>query len=170
VIRDTKQVPKITFVKINPTKYRVKVEGAKEPYTLVFSESFHEGWKLYINRNTVDTSRYMTPSESIYGDVVASYFNEDIKEGTHKNIFLDKNTFETWRKKPIPEEKHLLVNGYANSWYITPEDAGGKQDYELIIEFAPQKLFYIGLFISGITLVGCLIYLLYSSIVKKNRQ
>ena len=39
--------PKITFVKINPTKYRIKVEGAKEPYTLVFSESFHEGWRLY---------------------------------------------------------------------------------------------------------------------------
>jgi len=64
-----------------------------------------------------------------------------------------------------------LVNGYANSWYITPEDAGGKQDYELIIEFAPQRLFYKGLFISGITLAGCLIYLLYNSIiVRRNRQ
>ena len=150
------QIPKITFVKINPTKYRVKVEGAKEPYTLIFSESFHQGWKAYINQNQNSNIKI----QNYYGEEIASYFNDEIKEVTYKNILLDKNTFETWGKKPLPEDKHSLVNGYANSWYITPEDAGGRQDYELIIEFAPQKLFYLGLFISILTLVGCLGYLI----------
>jgi len=144
--------PRITFVKINPTKYRVKVEGARGPYTLVFSESFHKGWKIYL-RN------WETEKLGNYGEIVASYFDGEIKEGTHKNIFLDKNTFETWGKKPIAEDRHYLVNGYANSWFITPEDVGGKENYELIVEFWPQRLFYIGLFISGITLIGCLGYL-----------
>jgi len=148
-----KEIPKITFVKINPTKYRVKIEGAVDPYTLVFSESFHQGWKAYIANNQSLITNHQ------YGEIVASYFNGDIKEGTHKNIFLDKNTFETWGKKPIAEDRHYLVNGYANSWYITPEDVGGKENYELIVEFWPQRLFYIGLFISGITLIGCLGYL-----------
>jgi len=147
--KSQKELPKITFVKINPTKYRVKVEGAKEPYTLVFSESFHRGWKIYL-RN------WETEKLGNYGEIVASYFDGEIKEGTHKNIFLDKNIFETWGKKPIAEDRHYLVNGYANSWYITPEDVEGKENYELIVEFWPQRLFYIGLFISGITLIGCL--------------
>ncbi len=147
--------PKITFVKINPTKYRVKVEGAKEPYTLVFSESFHQGWKVYINQ----TQNSNVKSQNYYGEEVVSYFNGEVKEGTHKNIFLNKATFETWGKKPIPEERHYLVNGYANSWYITPEDSEGAEDYDVIIEFQPQRLFYIGLFVSGITLIGCLGYL-----------
>jgi len=150
-----KTIPKITFVKINPTKYRVKVEGATQPYTLVFSESFHEGWKIYINELTDSKINELNN----YGEILASYFDGEIKEGTHRNIFLDRNTFETWGKKPLPEERHLLVNGYANSWYIKPEDAGGHENYEIIIEFAPQKIFYIGLGISLTTLLGCLGYL-----------
>jgi hypothetical protein len=150
-------IPRITFVKINPTKYKVKVEGAKEPYTLIFSESFHQGWRAYIS-----DQRSVTSSQ--YGGIVASYFDGEIKEGTHKNIFFDKNTFETWGKKPISEERHLLVNGYANSWYITPQDSGEAEKYEMIIEFQPQRWFYLGLGMSVLTLVGCLGYLGYSFI------
>ena len=91
---------------------------------------------------------------------MASYFDGEIKEGTHRNTFLEKATFETWGKKPIADERHYLVNGYANSWYITPEDAGGKENYELIVEFWPQRLFYVGLGISLITLMGSLIVLI----------
>jgi len=153
------QIPKITFVKINPTKYKIKVEGAGEPYTLVFSESFHQGWKAYININGTFENK----------EIVSSYFNGEIKEGTHKNIFFDKNTFETWGKKPIAENRHFIANGYANSWYIVPEDANGKENYEIIIEFWPQRLFYIGLTISAFTFLGCLCYLVYDLYMKKKR-
>jgi hypothetical protein len=132
------QTPQITFVKINPTKYRVKVEGAKEPYTLVFSESFNQKWKAYISNQ---------------------------HEKTVTNSFL-----ETWTKEPINEERHLLVNGYANSWYITPEDNAGEENYEIIIEFWPQRLFYIGLFISGLTLIGCFGYLIFDFLKKTLRK
>jgi len=177
----TRITPKITFVKINPTKYRVRVEGARGPYTLVFSESFHRGWKLYKRdiRNWIldigETSTKKdignqildTGEQKQYGEIVASYFDGEIKEGTHKNIFLDKNTFETWGKKPIAEDRHYLVNGYANSWYITPQDVGGKENYELIVEFWPQRLFYIGLLISTIIFIGCLSYLIHIIVAKK---
>ena len=189
------QIPKITFVKINPTKYRIKVEGAKEPYTLVFSESFHEGWRLY-----ADNADKENTDNADYGEIVANYFDGQIKEGTHRNTFLEPATFETWGKEPIAQDNHLLVNGYANSWYINPSqvcegadnalntdnadrkntdkadeksadkadicdsNADGSYDMELIVEFWPQRLFYIGLFISGITLVGCLGYLTISRI------
>jgi hypothetical protein len=179
--QDKPPTPKITFVKINSTKYRVKVEGVKEPYTLVFSESFHQGWKLYVNRNSAvpeieklenmvaGGDRNMPPAEAKYGEIIASYFDGEVKEGTHRNIFLDRNTFETWGKKPIPEERHWLVNGYANSWYITPEDSGGRENYEVIVEFQPQRLFYLGFGISLATLLVCLGYLGYDFVRRKRR-
>lgn len=40
----TIEPPKINFKKISPVKYEVEVEGAEEPFWLIFSESFHPGW------------------------------------------------------------------------------------------------------------------------------
>lgn len=156
-------MPKITFVRVNPTKYKVKVENAKEPYTLVFSESFHEEWKAYINKVQSSILRPHSGQEfkvqSDYGETVASYFDGDIKEGTHRDVLLDSNIFETLGKKPIPDEKHLLINGYANSWHITPEDSEGRKDYEIIIEFVPQKLLYFGMGISLLVLTTSIAWL-----------
>ncbi len=151
------EIPQITFSKINPTKYRILVEGASGPYSLVFSEYFHTGWKLYLSQ-----------SRNYPQSISASYFDGEIRETDHKNIFLDKNTFETWGRKPVAEKGHFLVNGYANLWYITPEDTGGAENYELIVEFWPQRLFYLG--IAGGTLVFSvsLFYLAYALIKTKN--
>jgi len=179
------ELPKIKFTEINPTKYRIRVEGAKDPYTLVFNENFYEGWKLY-NLNKTDEEMRMTLM-GVVGEIgekitglflknkehekeTASYFNGDIKEGTHQMIFLEPASFETWGQTPIAEGKHDLINGYANSWYIGPEDVGGKENYELIVEFWPQRLFYIGLFISSFALINCLGYLLYSVIRKLSKK
>ena len=153
------KIPKITFVKVNPTKYRILVEGAKESYSVVFSESFHKGWKLYFNK-----------AQGNYGETVATYFDGEIKEGTHKMTFLDKATFETWKLKPLAEERHFLVNGYANGWRILPEDTDGQGSYELIAEFEPQRLYYIGLFISLTTLGVCFVVMTVSIIRSKKRN
>ena len=81
--------------------------------------------------------------------------------------FLEPATFETWGREPIAEDRHYLVNGYANSWYITPADVDGQENYELIVEFWPQRLFYIGLGISGMTLISCLAYLIFVWVKEK---
>ena len=156
---DLEKMPNITFTKINSTKYKVYVEKAGNPYYLVFSEGFHQGWKAYINQSPISNLK----SQS---NVTASYFNGEISEGEHKNIFLDKSTFETWGKTSLPEKRHFLTNGYANSWLIKPEDAKGKDTYEIIIEFLPQKMFYLGLGISLLTIIFCFGYLIFSKIFK----
>jgi len=61
--------------------------------------------------------------------------------------------------KAIPDDKHFVVNGYANGFMI---DKIGK--YQIILEFTPQRLFYIGLIISGITLLGCIVYLIVDKV------
>ena len=72
----------------------------------------------------------------------------------------------------IANEYHYELNGFLNSWYVDTENlcksnsactknADGSYDIEMVIEFWPQRWFYLGLIISGTTLFGCLWYLGY---------
>jgi len=215
--------PILEFKKINPTKYRVFVHNATQEFPLVFSESFHNGWKAYqvdytkdnLNTNLLNNYKILDGNEGdqatkeeinqfIEQDLITSLGYgeeriikhmkwEDNKEkldyeenytidfisknfqGTIQNDNLPKGHFyETWLQKPIVNESnHLIANGYANSWIIniteicetTPnkciKNSDGSYDLELIIEFWPQRLFYLGLFISGTTFLCCIGYLIY---------
>lgn len=50
-IQNAKEVrltrPTVSFEKLNPTLYRVKVKDAQGPFFLVLSESFDQGWRAY---------------------------------------------------------------------------------------------------------------------------
>jgi hypothetical protein len=133
--RTSGTLPEISFKRINPTKYVAQVSGATNPYLLVFSELFHSGWKGYIRETSSPKSKVQSPKSSLW---------------------------DTWFKKPLPENKHFLVNGYANSWWIEKQG-----DYEIVLEFWPQRLFYIGLMISGITLLFCLGYLVWQPLRRR---
>lgn len=175
--------PHITFTKINPTKYKVIVRGTKGPYTLVLSQSFNQKWKMFLpgRENEANTLKGIfvrflgnllkiltkpTVSTSTLEDatVIASYANGSIQEGVHENTFWETDTSETWGQNPIAEATHLPVNGYANAWYIKPEDVQNRTDYTLIIEMTSQKLFYGGLLIStgGLLLT---VFLLFKSFI-----
>jgi hypothetical protein len=147
---ESTKLPKITFFKVNPTKYKVKIEEATTPYFLVFSETFHKGWKAYIKEFPI--SNFQFPNSD--GEVIVSYFDGQIQEGEHKNIFLDREIFANAFQKPIPEENHLLVNAFANAWYI---DQPGS--YEVTLEFIPQRIYFLGLWVSFISFVFALGYL-----------
>ncbi len=143
--RDT--VPIISFQRINPTKYKVIVSEASGPFMLVFSEQFHKDWKAFISDQKQE--RHTTQ---------ASYFNGSIRESYHENIFLNTNTFETMRMRSLPEKQHVMINGYANAWYITSNDTGGKTNYELIIEMTGQRIFYFSLAFSVVSFMLFLIW------------
>ncbi len=135
-------LPRLYFQQINPTKYQLRIEGAKDPFWLVFSEKYHKNWKLFLH-----------PTSNPGALVRASYFNEEIQEGDHRNIFLDRSTLTTWKLSPLAEERHVLTNGYANGWYLKPQDAGGRVNYELVVEMTGQRTFYISLTISIAALI-----------------
>jgi len=160
--QETKSEPTITFKKINPTKYLVKVEGAKQPFWLVFSESFHKQWKLYKIKNQKSNIKY----QKYFEEIVADYPKLKVKEAKHLMKFTPEDIRFLW-EKPLDAE-HQLVNGYANGWYIKPKELGLGENFVLVVYFWPQSLFYLGLFISGTTFLFCIIYLVYSSIKKHN--
>jgi hypothetical protein len=140
-------IPTITYQKINPTKYKVIVSNAKAPFFLIFSDKFHTSWKAYI----IDGKE---PKPKIQ----ESYFAGFIQEAYHENIFLNSKTFETLNLKSIPEKQHISVNGYANGWYITPFDSRRAKNYEIIVEMTQQRVAYIGLIISLLSIVCFMIY------------
>jgi len=149
-----KEPPQIEFEKINPTRYVVNVERAKEAFTLVFSESFHEGWKAYVRKSGVrsqESGEKTIPDKQLTDNEPWSALWSEWKD----------------RGNRIEIENHFMVNGYANGWIVPVgqfrvsssefrvKDA---QDFEVVLEYKPQRLFEIGLLVSGTTLFGCIIY------------
>lgn len=152
------QPPNITFTKINPTKYQVKVENAKSPYLLVFSESFHTNWRAYIQKPQKANRYFSKP--------VAEYFNGQIKESEIKLPFINSKILETLKQTPLSEAKHLLANWYVNAWTISPEDAGNQENYEIIIEYWPQRFFYLSAGVTLLTFIASLALLIVKSFLK----
>ncbi len=54
--------------------------------------------------------------------------------------------------------KHFLTNGYANAWYLTPQDFGNKKEEVLFVTMTGQKLFYICAVISLLFVVSVSIW------------
>ena len=138
----------LIFKKNNPTKYRLYIHNAAGVFPIVFLENYNQHWKVFL----VDAAGI---------------------KNQHKNKKMNR-FWETWFQRSIDNnENHLIVNGYANSWVIDVDNicrntsskciknSNGSYDMELIVEFRPQRLFYIGSTISGTTLLACLFYLGY---------
>jgi len=136
--------PDLEFKRISPTKYRV-IANESTPFLLVFSESYNQNWKAY-------------PQPKPKGDLKDANTGARYIKGTAQNENLeDGYFFETFLKTPVDESEHYAVNGYANAWWIDPKQDAGTET-EIILEFAPQRLFYTGLAVSSLVFIIFLIY------------
>lgn len=50
--------PEISYKMINPAKYTLEVRNATSPYVIVFSQTFHKGWKLYLNNQEISKRQH----------------------------------------------------------------------------------------------------------------
>jgi hypothetical protein len=67
----------------------------------------------------------------------------------------DTNWLEALYKKTVSAEGHLVANGYANAWYIDPSVYGEGDSFTVTLYYRSQSLFYVGLLVSLLSLVGC---------------
>ncbi len=134
----TIRAPTLSFESINPTRWRVHVADAQSPYFLVFSETFHPGWRAYITPPTNQLSAVVEPQRWYEQSSVLS-------------ALLDGSKAQV--------EDHFLVNGFANSWFV--QQAG---TYDIVIEFAPQRMYEAGWIVSFLTLVGSALALVLTSL------
>ncbi len=142
----------ISFETINPTKKLVHVKGATTPFYLAMSESYHPQWQLMFN------------NQKVHG------------------------FFKSWvpwaHPDRVPDTEHFALNGFLNGWYVDTDalctlstssgqtactkNPDGSYDIEFVIEFFPQRWFYLGLLISILTFISCIGYLIYDFLEKKN--
>lgn len=140
-------IPQLHFKKISPVKYIVKATNIKSPFLLVMSDAFHHNWKVFLDTKALGDNQS-----------AKSYFNSDIKEGKHENIYFDKNILETLSLWSISEDRHFSVNAYANAWYITPKDLGNKTEETFIVEMVGDRIFYGSGVVTLLTLTIFFIY------------
>ena len=112
----------------------VDVKGAAGPFVLVFNESFHEGWRAYVR-----------DGEGGPDAVSASVLVGALRDRGRREI-----------------TGHIKVNGYANAWIVPVQAGGGKADFQIILEYRPQKLFELSLVLSSLTAVLSIGYLGYN--------
>lgn len=161
------------FSKIDNRKYKLYIENIKSSQNLSFLEPFYKEWHLYLKPN---------PTSS-WCKKLKYYQDAQTIECEHaQKFFAGKDLIYLW-EKPIFDDTHKLVYGYANDWTINPEyikanyspkyyheNSDGGIDIELVLYHKIQSYFYAGLFISGMTLLGCLGYLGYDWRKRKRKN
>lgn len=74
------------------------------------------------------------------------------------------NWFNTLTNKPF-SAKHLLVNTYANAWYINKTGT-----FTVTLHYSPQNTFYLSSIVSILTFTGCIAISIYSYIKLKRQK
>jgi hypothetical protein len=119
----------------NPTRTVVQIKGAHEPFYITTNETNHSLWRAEI---IGARPRLQLP-------------------------FLPRNQ--------VAAADHLQLNNTMNAWYIDPaklcrtgdciKNGDGSYDFTMAIEFAPQRWFYFGAFISLTVLTLGVAYYIY---------
>ena len=159
-----------------------KIEDFGERYSLYKINDRFRNEKLYMTDDLLefpeDFSRVEYRKDASYQYTISI---KGIREEEHL-VFLDPyhKLWELYLTKDREEflvGSHDVVFGYANGWTIDPEyikknfpkdaytiNPDGSINLDLTLYFKPQSYFYLGLIISGTTLVLCLSYLGYIGI------
>ncbi|MGQ9628211.1 MAG: hypothetical protein ACUVV0_15075 [Anaerolineae bacterium] len=54
-LASSEALPEITFFRLNPTAYNLRVQGASGPFLLVFGESYHPGWIARVDDEIINS-------------------------------------------------------------------------------------------------------------------
>lgn len=133
-------LPKVILKKITPARYEAAVifegrggmgddtgdSGKAVPFWLVFNEAFNRGWKAC-------PARRDGKDGEIWPGVLTDL----------AGIFSSKPREDEFRT-------HVMVNGYANAWWIEAGAAGGKV-LHINIEYMPQRALRAGVFVSALS-------------------
>ena len=157
----------------NLSSYKI-FDGNKEDQASVneLQDYYHRGLITSLgdgNEKTLQHKQWMQGREipSYSEKYRIAFISKDFKSTIQNNNLPSGHLYETWLKKNIAEATHFTVNGYANGWVVDVaklcaesqvcrQNDDGTFDMELIIEFWPQQVYYLGIFITALTLFGSL--------------
>jgi hypothetical protein len=155
----------VKFHRINPTKYKISIQNIKSDTYIRFNQSFNKLWNLYSSQDQKECDQLKNYNINSFKTTECKF---------DRKFFEGEELSYLW-KQPVFEDSHQLVYDYANQWTIDPEyikanfdksyykeNPDGSIDIELTLYFKPQSYFYLGIIISGTTLILCLGYLGYA--------
>lgn len=140
---------------ITPSQYEVQINNVKSPFYLNFSEAYNSGWKVYVGQ--------------------FQWYRTLLSPG----FMIQDSGFMM-----LPERDHFQNDATLNSYFLNPksickqsaickQNPDGTYDLNLTLYFAPQSYLYLGLIVSGGTLVlvlGYLVIVLGRTVYEKNKK
>ncbi len=141
----------LSFTYISPVKYLIQINGIRGKEQLSFLESYSKHWKIYPLGFEFDNSVDNILSESQY------LYKKSVFDSSHRVIYDYANSWTI--------DSEYIKQNYSEKYY--KENADGSISVKLILYFKPQSYFYLGVLVSGTTLLACLSYLGYDRIKKK---
>jgi len=141
-----KNLPQLTFKEINPTKFELTVTNATQPFFIVFDENYDAQWDAFVSKG-----------QNQLGDIVAG--NGNVQESKSENMFSVQDISYLF-SQPISDQYHFVVNGYANAWYINPQQLHEGASFTITLFFVPQAYYYIGVIITVIGIATATTYIL----------
>ena len=162
-------------------------------YPQVYPKSKGNNYSVANAVNHINQSNHYNENSSNSVNIVKSYnetitfpgnkfISKDINGTIQNDNIPDGHILQTLFEKPLPSKYHFVVNGYANSWWINlkyikklgPQyykiNKNGTYDFEFIIDYWPQRLLYIGIIISGTTVILFGLYLIYDAVKKRKTR
>ncbi len=140
---------RLIFEKISPVHYILKFVHVDTGATLLMRDSFHNGWNIFLTNNNwnCENGRITT-----YGNI-----QECIKK---ENLFSLNDLTFLW-KGPVMTSGHTPFANFGQQWNINVsplqkdivKNEDGSISFIVDLYFKPQLLFYLGLFVSVITIL-----------------
>jgi len=148
--------PKLTVTRVNPTHYTIRVADIAAPFVLSFLGGYDAAWTAYVSEAHEDGNAYDQ-----------TYLDGGVKENTASyatDTFFDSYLFTSLRQAAIPSSQHMLVNGYANGWYITGQDIAGRDAMTVALIMRDQLYVLAGLALSSVCLFVLIASILFGII------
>lgn len=185
----------LTFFSEGHTQYNIITTLYKDQ-SLYFMESYHPWWKLFLNKyhkvacENVKGYKGKVINNELFEQQSIGHINDDWLVEKYEVIECEMRkglNIIWWFKKiistPLFDQSHKRVYSYANGRtldadYIKKnftkeyykENPDGSIDVNLTLYFKPQSYFYVGLWVSGVTLLILLFLLAREHYLVKNNE
>ena len=140
------------------TRFTPRFAEAKSCYLFVEKEKIgdFENFKVYPIYNPKLVLKKPIPAVEITKVNPTKYRLKIIGAESPYSLIFNESFSPEWgifllgqgANREIGKNSHFVANGFSNGWTIDSLDMVDGQDYELIVEYKPQRRFYIGIIIS----------------------
>ena len=149
----------VNFSSISQTEIEINVTNADGQIPIVFNEGFNKSWKMYIDAG------------ANYNFGWLNYVLKNLQLLLPLDFISQNHIFPL---KSVGDSSHFLANGYANAWLLDVSElcssmnncilnADGTYDFKLKIRYATQRLFYLGVLLTLLSILISIAYIFLPS-------